>query len=230
MNARLSFVLCAALLAAAPAAAQDRRLEERLPAAALPAVRAAVDAARAQRLPTEPLVQRALEGAAREAGPERIVAAVRELANRLQTARGVLGRRAAEAELTAGAGALYAGITVEELELLRDTRRRGSLAAPLVTLADLVERGVPREAAFAAVVALVQAGVPDESWTAFRQGVAEDIRAGAGPGEAAFTRTQGALLRGRPPARRPSRPVAPRPPPRPRPPSAPSFRQIPNPH
>jgi hypothetical protein len=212
VKTRVSFVLCAAMLAAVPAAAQDRRLEERLPAAALPAVSALVDEARAQRLPTEPLVQRALEGAAREAGTERIVAAVRELAGRLQTARDVLGSRAGEAELTAGAGALYAGIAAAELEQLRKARRRGSLAAPLVTLADLVERGVPRDVAFATVLSLVQAGVPDRIWTEFREEVVEDIRAGAAPGGATSTRAQGALLRTRPPARRTNRPATPHPP------------------
>jgi len=220
VSPRVSVLLCAAAFAAAPAAAQDRRLEGRLPAAALPAVRALLDEARAQRLPTEPLVQRALEGAARQAGTERIVAAVREQANHLWAAREVIGVRATEAELTAGAGALYAGVSTAELEQLRDARRRGYLAAPLVTLADLIERGVPREVAFATVLSLVQAGVPDRTWAGFRQEVAQDILSGASPGEAAYTRAQGALLRDRPAARPPSRPADPRPPVRIRPPRA----------
>src|SRR5207249_8636159 len=57
----------------------DSRLE-RLDAATRPTVAALVDSARTAMLPTEPLVQRALEGATKRASGDAIVAAVRRLA------------------------------------------------------------------------------------------------------------------------------------------------------
>src|SRR2546421_195570 len=80
--------LVAATLVAAAAAAQQRdsRLE-RLDSTTRPIVAALVDSARAAALPTEPLVQRALEGATKRATGDRIVAAVRRLAPDLDRAR-----------------------------------------------------------------------------------------------------------------------------------------------
>src|SRR2546428_9607276 len=107
---RTPLPLWGALLAAPPAAAQqvDPRLE-RLDAAARPVVAALIDSARAASLPTEPLVQRALEGATKGAPEDVIVAAVRRLAVDLGRAREALGSTASPAELNAGAAALRAG-------------------------------------------------------------------------------------------------------------------------
>ena len=98
--------LLAAMLVAARAAAQqiDPRLE-RLDAATRPIVATLVDSARGAALPTEPLVQRALEGATKRAAGEVIVAAVRRLAVDLGHARDALGSTTSPAELIAGAAA-----------------------------------------------------------------------------------------------------------------------------
>src|SRR6266576_2158942 len=64
----------------------DSRLE-RLDAATRPTVAALVDSAHTAMLPTEPLVQRALEGATKRASGDAIVAAVRRLAADLGHAR-----------------------------------------------------------------------------------------------------------------------------------------------
>src|SRR5207248_7779855 len=102
--------LVAATLVAAAAAAQQRdsRLE-RLDSTTRPIVAALVDSARAAALPTEPLVQRALEGATKRATGDRIVAAVRRLALDLDRARDALGSTASPPELGAAAAALRAG-------------------------------------------------------------------------------------------------------------------------
>src|SRR5207302_6895286 len=102
--------LVAATLVAAAAAAQQRdsRLE-RLDSTTRPIVAALVDSARAAALPTEPLVQRALEGATKRASAERIVAAVRRLALDLGHARNALGPTTSPPELAAPAAALRAG-------------------------------------------------------------------------------------------------------------------------
>src|SRR5882762_11948012 len=102
------------MLVAGRAAAQqtDARLE-RLDAAARPTVAAVLDSARAAMLPTEPLVQRALEGTTKRASGDAIVAAVRRLAVDLGHARDALGSTASPAELTAGAAASSAGEAVD---------------------------------------------------------------------------------------------------------------------
>src|SRR5207247_1413294 len=78
---RTALPLLAAILLAGAAASQqtDPRLE-RLDAGTRPIVAALVDSAHRALLPTEPLVQRALEGATKRASGDVIVAAVRHLA------------------------------------------------------------------------------------------------------------------------------------------------------
>ncbi len=172
--------LLAAILVAGPMAAQqtDPRLE-RLEAAIRPAVAALVDSARAAMLPTEPLVQRALEGATKHASGDVIVAAVRRLAVDLAHARDALGSTASPAELTAGAAALRAGASPTILAQLRQTRRE-PVTMPLAVLADLVASGVPVDSAAAAVLALA-ARARDADLVEFRRAVERDIALGAPP-------------------------------------------------
>jgi len=181
---RMALPLVAATLVAGRAATQqtDSRLE-RLDAATRPAVTALVDAARRASLPTEPLVQRALEGATKRASGDVIVAAVRRLAVDLGHARDALGTTASPAELTAGAAALRAGASPTILIELRHTRR-APLTMPLAVLADLVASGVPVDSAAAAVLALAgRAG--DTDLVEFRRAVERDIALGAPPAAAA---------------------------------------------
>src|SRR6266566_8930020 len=88
MRRHCSWIASACALAAAfvagTAAGQDPRLT-RLPAEAQAPVGALVDSARAAGLPAEPLVQRALEGATKQAPGDLIVAAVQRLADRKST-------------------------------------------------------------------------------------------------------------------------------------------------
>ena len=108
---------------ALPLSAQDRRLAERLDPVTSTAVQQLVDSARALELPTEPLVQKALEGSTLGAGGERIRLAVVALLGQLGRAREALGPGASEAELTAGAGALRAGLPTETLRGLQSLRQ-----------------------------------------------------------------------------------------------------------
>jgi hypothetical protein len=172
------------MLVAGPAAAQqtDPRLE-RLDAATRPTVAALLDSARAAALPTEPLVQRALEGATKRASGDVIVAAVRRLAADLGHARSALGSTASAAELTAGAAALRAGASSTVLASLRQTRRE-PLTVPLAVLADLVASGVPVDSAAAAVLALA-ARARDADLVEFRRAVERNIALGAPPAAAA---------------------------------------------
>ncbi len=173
-------------------AAQDARLGSRLDPATAAEVSALVASARAAGLPTEPLVDRALEGASKGAGPNRIVAAVRALARDLTASRAALGAAAIESEVTAGAGALRAGADAGLLTRLRAARPpSASVTVPLGVLADLVGRGVPADTAARAVLALAQGGATDQDFVALRRNVERDIRAGAPPAIAAALRSRG---------------------------------------
>lgn len=185
----------ASALAAAPVTAQDARLA-RLDPATGRLVAALVDSARAAGLPTEPLVDKALEGASKQAAGPRIADAVRALLADLGRVRGSLGE-ASEAELVAGAAAVRAGVPAEGLGRLRRARAEGSLSVPLATLADLVARGVPVETAQEVVLSLAARGVSDAGYVELRRVVEADIGAGVPPAAAASVRAQG----GRPPDR-----------------------------
>lgn len=178
----LAFLAAAAFLAVGrnQAFAQEPRLVGRLAEPFRIQVDAVLDSAKAAELPTEPLVDRALEGVAKGADGDRIVRAVRRLAAELAAARGALGRRSTPAEIVSGASALRAGAAPEDLARLRARRGDRSLTVAAGVLADLVAVGVPADTAVAAVLALATM-VDDAEYVAFRQNVERDIALGASP-------------------------------------------------
>jgi hypothetical protein len=186
----LLLAVTAAFVSPLGAQAGDPRLA-RLDPAVRPVVAALVDSARAAGLPTEPLVQRALEGTSKRAAGDRVVAAVRRLARDLGTARSALGPAATGPEIDAGAAALYAGARPADLTALRARRPRQSLVVPLGVLADLVATGVPADTAAAAVLALA-ATTADDDYLACRRNVERDIALGAPPAAAAAVRSTAA--------------------------------------
>jgi hypothetical protein len=180
----------------------DPRLAARLDGATATSVAALIDSARAQDLPEEPLVLKALEGAAKGASGEGIVTAVGGLLTRLRTARAVLGREAGETELSAASAALFAGVDTSMIGQLRraaSAPRAGAaagagragetqpatLAVQLVVLADIIGGGVPREAAASLITALAQRGTPDRVMLALRDEIGRAARAGEPPADAA---------------------------------------------
>jgi len=185
---RLGLVVAAVSVVAGPAAAQDPRLTGRLDAGTRAAVEAALDSARAQGLPADPLVTKALEGASKGATGARIVSAVRRLAGELASARTMLGYASTTEELVAGAAALRAGAGPSALQRVRAVRPGAPVAVHLAVLADLLADGVPPDTAAAAVIALARATVRDADLVAFRQSVDRDIALGASPGSAATVR------------------------------------------
>src|SRR3989454_7117616 len=178
-------MILAALLLVTQVAVQDPRLD-RLDPDTRSAVAAVVDSARVARVPIEPIIQRALEGATKGAPSTRIVAAVRKLAVDLGTARTALGTSASEAELEAAVAALRAGATPQVIAHLRDVRRP-PLTIALSVLADLVASGVPADSAAAAVLALAPKA-RDADLVEFRRAVERDIALGAPPAAATSTR------------------------------------------
>jgi hypothetical protein len=184
-----SFVVPAVL------AAQDVRLASRLDAATSAAVSAVVDSARAAKLPTAPLVNKALEGAAKGSDGAKIVTAVRLLAERMGSSRQVLGSSSSPDEISSAAVALDAGVSVHDLAILRSAAGKRPLTLPLAVITDLVERGVPVATAANLVVSLLKSGVADADLTLYQRNVRFDIERGADPSTAATTRARGIMLR-----------------------------------
>lgn len=203
-SAHRALVVCALALPMARAAAQDPRLIPLLDDSTRLHVEAVVDSARRAQLPTEPLIDKALEGARKRAAGARILAAVTALSDRLRVARAALGGNT-ESELVAGAAALQAGVGPHALADLRETRPGRSLAVPLVVLSDLVTRGVPADTATALVLLVARAGLTDEAFLEVQRSVQNDVRDGAHPATAAAVRARGALVGT--PARVKSRPA-----------------------
>ncbi|MDQ8150665.1 MAG: hypothetical protein P3A30_03625 [Gemmatimonadota bacterium] len=114
-----------------------------------PTVAAAIDGVAASGLPTEPLVQKAREGAAKRVPAAVVVAAVQELGRQMQRAADTLGPRAQgpdrAAVLSAGAAALAAGVSPGSLERLA-AQPVEARAAALRALGDLVSMGLPEDA------------------------------------------------------------------------------------
>ncbi|HEX6307090.1 MAG TPA: hypothetical protein VFZ69_02815 [Longimicrobiales bacterium] len=177
----LALALCVGILTtSASAAAQEARLVGRLPDADRARIDDILIAARAAGLPTEPLVDRALEGAAKGAPANLIVTAVVRLRGELDQARIAFGDTASPAELTAGASALRAGATSADLARLRQLRPGLPLTVPAGVLADLAAAGVPMETGLSAVLALADEAA-DADYVAFRRNVERDIALGASP-------------------------------------------------
>jgi hypothetical protein len=190
-----SLALLALALLCAPAAlrAQDARLDARLDAHTRDAVVSLIDSARAEGIPSEPLVQKALEGASKHADGPRILTAVHMLARELGDARSALGPSSTDAEVIAGASALHSGIAPAALSRMRATRTHGSLAVALAVLSDLIARGVPGDTATTVIAALTGAGAQDAELLKFQQGVERDIARGATPSAALGVRAQSAF-------------------------------------
>ena len=202
MNTTRFFVaLTLSLAVAAPMAApaQDParnvsslgRLERTLDTDTYRAVVATIEAARSRALPTDPLVDRALEGAMKRVPGPRIRAAVSTLADRLEVARAMLAPAPTEADIAAGAGALGVGVPQDVLRTIRSIQPDRPVAVPLGVLTELVARNVPVERAATLVVQLIRRGATPTQLVALSGDVQRDIAAGLDPGAALDLRTRG---------------------------------------
>jgi hypothetical protein len=197
---RFSFVVALSLAVAVPAArgqepSRDtgslKRLEQTLDADTYRAVVQVIDGARARGLPTDPLVDRALEGAMKRASGARIRAAVSTLAQRLEVARGALAPSPTAADIAAGAGALSVGVPRETLRTIRSIQPDRPVAVPLGVLTELVARSVPVDKAATLVVRLLRRGATPTQLVALGEDIQRDIAAGIEPGAAFDIRTRG---------------------------------------
>jgi hypothetical protein len=171
------------------AAQTDSRLIERVDSATLVQVLSILQQASMVGLPTEPLIDKALEGSSRNASAEMIVRAVSRLVDGMITVRGVIGPEATAAELTSGALVLRAGANVSSLVTLMRARPGGDLTTPFGVLIDLVAIGVPAGDASRIVSRLTGQGHTDSQLLELQSQVVNDIRAGYPPVIAASVRS-----------------------------------------
>jgi hypothetical protein len=155
------------LLLALPnvALAQDTRMErirQAFPPDAVAQIETIIVDAEAAGIPTEPLLDKALEGAAKRVPTDRVIAAVTSYSQSLAESRSLVGVDHDAAAVVAGADALRRGVQPQTVRSLASAST-GGLAVPLVVLGDLIEAGVPQLEAYAVVEgALAQQHGPDE--------------------------------------------------------------------
>ena len=162
------------------------------------AVEMLLDSARLAGLPYGPLESTALEGLSKRASGRDIVAAVRRKYRALRDARAALGKSATTDELTAAAGVLRVGVAATELSRLAATREGKALTVPLVVLADLITRGVPRDTASITILQLWQHGAADDDFLGLWRSVERDIVSGTDPGVALLNRARQIPTKGPP--------------------------------
>ncbi len=169
----------------------DPRLTTRLDRETREAVNAIIENARKAGVPTETLVDRALEGASKRANGAVIIAVVRGWAEDLRRARQALGPGSPDAEVVAGAHALRNGVQIRELERLRGAKSGMRYAMALDVMNYLVNRGVPADTISPVIVNLVLASASDDQFAKLRQDVERDISGGVAAATAASLRGQG---------------------------------------
>lgn len=205
-------ILLGIALASSAAAAQSvrERLEGRVPAAVVPVVTELAAVATARDLPAEALIQKALEGGAKGVPADRIIAAVRLVHERLETAARALDAARATrtpAATEAGVFALTAGLAPEDVRALA----AASASDPVVVLrvaGTLSALGVPRAETVALVVSTTQTAGGDVA--GLPQTIQAAVARGATPAQAARL-TQGGGRRGQPQGPPPDRPGRPKP-------------------
>jgi hypothetical protein len=144
------------VLAASPLAAQSpsphARLEGRVPAAALPGIDSLIARAVAESLPTEPLVQKALEGGAKAIPVDRLVNGVRHGLVQLRDARAIVTRTTPtgaplDGDVAAVAAALARGLDPSLVERLLSGAPAEAPGPVLHAAADLLAHGFPADSA-----------------------------------------------------------------------------------
>lgn len=185
-------------------------LAGRLPADAAAQVRAIAAQATARSLPAAPLVEKAIEGAAKGIAPVRIVAAVQSLADQLAAAAGAIHDAGVavpdSASVEAGAFALTAGMNAAQVrQLARAAGSDAQRATALRVAGTLAALGVPGDQVVSVVTRSLDSASDLNGLTGRVQaGMARGQSAAAAAGAAA-----GSGHGGRPTTTNPRRPVTP---------------------
>jgi len=187
--AAVALVVCTGDVAGAQGVAALQQLDGRASASLRAQVTVVADSVAHAGLPVAPLVDKALEGISKGADDNRIMIAVRGVANDLGIARRALGP-SSDNELAAAVAALRAGSTPAGLTRLRKELPGRQLVVPLSVLASLIVDGAPAQSAIVAVVANARQR-DDSGLLAYGRSVSHDIAGGVAP-LTAITGTQAA--------------------------------------
>jgi len=186
----LTLVLGSTLTGALSAQDVRAQLEGRVSPEVQRAVRGIAADAAARGLPVDPLVQKAIEGAAKGVLADRVIAAVRALAGRLGEAReavragGVAAPRGDVVE--GGADALNAGISGRQVsDLVRVSQPPYDPALTLQVAATLAALGVPPKQALELVQGMISAGRSPSDLLGLPGQVQAGVANGATPAQAA---------------------------------------------
>lgn len=147
----------------------------------------------AEGLHPEPLVQYALEGTRKHGHPDSIVAGVRRWAVDLRRSRSLLGPNASPAEVNAGAQALRAGASDEQLKRFGESKLERRYDSALNSVAYLIKLDVPADTASVLLLNLTLAGATEAQMRDMQDAVERDIRGGAPAGSSALARAAGVL-------------------------------------
>lgn len=185
MREKLLLLLAFVALPATAAAqdAQRERLRQAFPAEAVTQIETILAEAEASGVPSDPLVAKALEGAAKRVPADRVVAALTVYAERLQQATEIVGPERGASAVVAAADALRRGVPAAAVRAV--SGHQGDPAVPLVVLADLVEAGVPVDGAFSVVENALDRQHGPEDILAIPGQVRRLMREGRLPAEAA---------------------------------------------
>ena len=154
-----------------------------------------VDSLAATGVPSQILIDKAVEGARKGAPPERVLSVIRSYAGHIRTAQTILGSGMRNDVYQAAANALLAGVSVKVLHDLHALRPPPKLVLPLVVVTDLTLRGVPEDSAAVYVTRLLAADARDSDLAELQQSVAQGIIAGTRPAVAASSAAQQTLRR-----------------------------------
>jgi len=186
---RPAAVLLALLAAPLPAQSVRARLEGRVPAAAIPTVDSLVQTARREGLPTEPLVQKALEGGAKHAAAPRVVSAVLVSLSQLRDAHDLLVRAHDEPPVTPGevttvAWALRSGLPPRVVERLVTALPSPPRGPAVHAVADLVEHHFDPDSSANLIVEAIGKGLHGERLHDVSVAALHEVQRGRTPAEA----------------------------------------------
>jgi hypothetical protein len=173
--------------------AQSMTLDAITDANARASIRATIAGAKGKGVPEEPLMSKVREGVAKGSNPTLIHDAVRKLATNLERAQRALAPVQGVDELSAGAGALRAGVPDDMLRGLRASWPNRTLTVPLGVLTELVANDIPATRAAERVRELMVRGASSAQIVALGDDVRADIAAGHAPDASMELRTKGVL-------------------------------------
>lgn len=174
------------------------RIRAQLPTEAADRIEALVEEASATGVPAEPLMAKALEGAAKRVPADRVVGAVAEYADRLRSASDLLPASPDAASIVSAAGALRRGVSEDAVRSLgRDAGANAPVA--LVVLGDLVELGAPVDGAMEVVREAMERGGEGDQLLSVSDAVRRLVRQGTPPGRAISEMRRGMTGGGPPP-------------------------------